>query len=348
MADSPFTPTTATGGEPPSVAELLAAIERLHAVAHGRAVGPCPAEVENVPYLAELYHDLSELRSVTGNLARGELATAITRRNFISGFLKTHQANLYHLTWQAQMVAAGDFSQRVDFLGDFSTAFNTMVEQLAASIHTLKTREQELEIALDHNRMLLKEVNHRVKNNLSVVASLLHLQTSQVKDPRDAELFREAESRVKVMAKIHELLYRSITLDTVPAGEFFSNIAQHLIRSYSRRETGLHVECGDLTLGLETVIPCGLIINELVTNALKYAFPEDRIGIIVISLAGDAPFSLVLTVRDNGIGLPEELDPDQVESLGLTLVNSLTAQLGGTLQIERVGGACFTIRFPAQ
>jgi two-component sensor histidine kinase len=340
------TPSASDGGDKPTVTELQAVIERLRAVLHGRDVPPAPPESAAVPGLAELHHDLVELRSVISAMAQGELATAITRRNYVSSSLKTLQANLYHLTWQAQMVAAGDFSQRVDFLGDFSAAFNTMVEQLAASFQTLKTRECDLETALEQKRLLLKEVNHRVKNNLSVVASLLHLQTSLVKDPRDAELFVEAEARVKVMAKIHELLYRSVTLDMVPAGEFFTAIAHQLIRSYARRDIVLQVECGDLALGLDTVIPCGLIINELVTNALKYAFPEGKSGMISIRLASETSECLVLTMRDNGIGLPAGLDIEQADSLGLTLVTSLSTQLGGTLHLEQVGGTSFTFRFP--
>jgi two-component sensor histidine kinase len=281
-------------------------------------------------------------------MSQGALATTIDRRNFISASLKSLQANLFHLTWQAQMVAEGDFSQQVDFLGEFSTAFNLMVRQLDTSIRNLKTRESELETALGHKQMLLKEVNHRVKNNLSVVASLLNLQSSQVKDPRDVDLFWEAESRVKVMAKIHELLYRSITLDTVLAGEFFTSIATQLIRTYSRGETLLRVECGDLTLGLETVIPCGLIVNELVSNALKHAFSDGRTGVIDIRFGLELSGFLVLAVWDNGVGLLEGLDLEQNDSLGLVLVNSLATQLDGTLQVEQNGGAHFTIRFPAR
>jgi two-component sensor histidine kinase len=207
--------------------------------------------------------------------------------------------------------------------------------------------ERQLSVALDHNRTLLREVNHRVKNNLAVVVSLLHLQSSQVKDPRDADLFREAEQRVKVMTKIHELLYRSITLNEVSAGEFFTSIAGQLIRSYCRPEIALQVQCGDLNLDLETVIPCGLIVNELVSNALKYAFPGDMRGTIEIGLVRDDADFLVLTVRDDGIGLPDGFDPQQSESLGLVLVTSLAVQLQGKLVTTRDGGTGFVIRFPA-
>ena len=207
--------------------------------------------------------------------------------------------------------------------------------------------ERQLGEALERNRLLLREVNHRVKNNLSVVVGLLHLQSAQVKDPRDADLFLEAEQRVKIMARIHELLYRSITLDRISAGEFFSGIATQLIRSYHRPGVNLSVECGDLTLDLENVIPCGLIVNELVSNALKHAFPDDLRGTIEIGLVRDDANFLVLTVRDNGVGLPDGYDPQQSESLGLVLVTALITQLQGTLAMTRDDGVGYIIRFLA-
>ena len=220
--------------------------------------------------------------------------------------------------------------------------------ELLARIDThLRIRRQQvaLETALEQNRMLLREVNHRVKNNLNVVCSLLNLQANQVKDPRDAELFAEARNRVSVMADIHEALYRSTTLCRITVGEFFSTIANKLIRAYDRRDIQIQVECGDLSLGMGELIPCGLIINELVINSLKYAFPDGRDGVVNLALTPVGP-GLLLTVRDDGVGLPEGFVIEKTESLGLILVNSLVQQLGGTLEIERSGGAAFRIRFP--
>jgi two-component sensor histidine kinase len=192
--------------------------------------------------------------------------------------------------------------------------------------------------------MLLREVNHRVKNHLNVVCSLLNLQANQVKDPRDADLFAEARNRVVVMANIHEALYRSTTLSSITAGEFFTTIANKLVCAYDRREISVPVACGDLSLGMDELIPCGLIINELVTNSLKHAFPDGRPGAISITLVEEGS-GLLLTVRDDGVGLPEGLVVEKAESLGLILVTSLVQQLGGTLEISRSGGATFTIRF---
>ena len=221
------------------------------------------------------------------------------------------------------------------------------VMELIARIDThLQMRRQQvaLESALEQNRVLLREINHRVKNNLNVVCGLLNLQANLVKDPRDAELFTEARNRVSVMADIHEALYRSTTLCRITAGEFFATIANKLIRAYDRCDIHVQVECGDLSLGMDELIPCGLIINELVTNSLKYAFPDGRRGVVSLALT-PVGTGLLLTVSDDGVGLPEGFVIEKAESLGLVLVNSLVQQLGGTLEIERSGGATFRIRF---
>ena len=209
----------------------------------------------------------------------------------------------------------------------------------------LEVLNRDLEQSLEQNRMLLREVNHRVKNNLNVVCSLLNLQSNQVKDSRDAELFVEARNRVMVMASIHEALYRSTTLSSITAGEFFTTIAHKLVHAYDRGDIHVKVECGELSLGMDELIPCGLIINELVTNSLKHAFPDGRPGAIAISLVENGP-GLLLTVRDDGVGLPEGLVINKAESLGLILVNSLVQQLSGILEIDHSGGTAFLIRVP--
>ncbi len=219
--------------------------------------------------------------------------------------------------------------------------------EVVAKNAVLETLNTELATSLEQNRMLLREVNHRVKNNLNVVCSLLDLQADQVKDPRDAELFAEARNRVTVMASVHEALYRSTTLCSITAGEFFTTIAYKLVRSYNRGDIHIQVECGDLSLGMDDLIPCGLIINELVTNSLKYAFPEGRRGVLTISLVETGP-KLLLTVCDDGVGMPHGLVVEQLESLGLVLVNSLAQQLGGDLELDRSCGTAFLIRFPGQ
>jgi two-component sensor histidine kinase len=210
----------------------------------------------------------------------------------------------------------------------------------------VERKNADLEKALEQNRMLVREVYHRVKNNLNVACSLLNLQKDLVKDQQYAALLVEARNRILVMSGIHELLYRSATLSSVPAVDFFTDITHKLIRSYDRREIHPHIDCGDLCLDLNATIPCGLIANELVTNSLKYAFPDGRKGSISLSLIRQGA-ELILTVRDDGVGLPEGFDIAKTDSLGLLLVTSLVQQLAGTLEVKREGGAAFIIRFPA-
>jgi two-component sensor histidine kinase/CheY-like chemotaxis protein len=217
--------------------------------------------------------------------------------------------------------------------------------QLRQARCEVERKNTELEKALEQNRMLVREVYHRVKNNLNVACSLLNLQKDLVKDSRDASLFVEARNRIMVMCGIHDLLCHSATHTDVPAVDFFTDITHKLLRSYDRREIHPHVECGDLCLDLNVAITCGLIVNELVTNSLKYAFPEGRKGNITLLLTRQGR-GMSLTVRDDGVGIPDGLDIATSDSLGLVLVTSLIQQLGGTLEVRRKAGTAFIISFP--
>jgi two-component sensor histidine kinase len=213
-------------------------------------------------------------------------------------------------------------------------------------------REQELEEtnarlrqALHDNEMLLREIHHRVKNNLSLVASLLNLQTDLVHDPRDADLLLEARSRVMTIARIHENLYRSTSLNEVNAVEYLQSIACQVIRSGPRQGIDLVVSGDAIVFSTETAVPLGLMLNELVTNSLKHAFTDRQAGMITILLRRNGGDCL-MTYRDNGAGLPTGLDPDHAETLGHTLVASLVRQLSGTMTMATDNGARFDIRFP--
>jgi two-component sensor histidine kinase len=242
-------------------------------------------------------------------------------------------------------VGAVDYITKPFQANELLARVNTHV-QLRHARREVERKNADLEKALEQNRMLVREVYHRVKNNLNVACSLLNLQKDLVKEQQYAALFVEARNRILVMSGIHELLYRSATLANVPAVDFFTDITHKLIRSYNRREIHPHIDCGDLCLDLNATIPCGLIANELVTNSLKYAFPDGRKGSISLSLIRQGD-ELILTVRDDGVGLPEGFDIAMSDSLGLVLVTSLVQQLGGTLEVKRDGGAAFIIRFPA-
>jgi len=218
-----------------------------------------------------------------------------------------------------------------------------------------RTRAQtELQASLREKEILLREIHHRVKNNMQVVSSFLSIQARSVQDNRVRDIFKKTQDRVRMMALIHENLYKSKDLSGIDAKAFLRETVDHL-SSYivDPDKTALRSNIGDVTLDIEAAIPCGLIVNELVTNALKYAFPPDVFvereesfkGEIAVGLhpAGDGGF--VLSVRDNGIGIPEGLDAGKAGSLGLQLVRGLVSQIHGSLKVERAAGTSFTILF---
>jgi two-component sensor histidine kinase len=214
-------------------------------------------------------------------------------------------------------------------------------------IEAIRTRaEEQILAALQEKEVLLQEIHHRVKNNLQVVSSLLNLQSRYIEDEKTLQMFRESQSRVKSMALIHERLYRSKDLAQIDFGEYVQTLTRDLFRSYQAQagSVALKVDVQDVFLGVDTAIPCGLIINELVSNALKYAFPDDRDGQLCVELASDDG-QYVLAVRDNGVGLPDGLDIQSTETLGLRLVTTLVRQLRGTVELRSDGGTEFEIRF---
>jgi PAS domain S-box-containing protein len=211
-----------------------------------------------------------------------------------------------------------------------------------------KRAEEKIKASLLEKETMLKEIHHRVKNNLQVISSLLALQSSYLQDEKAKEMFQNSMDRVMTMANIHTMLYQSKNLSMVDFGGFIRDLAGRLQQSYgiAGLPVGIHVNVSDVSLTIETSIPCGLILNELVSNALKHAFPEGRGGEVNISMttAGDR---FVLTVQDNGIGFPEAVDFQNTKSLGLELVNLLVGQMNGAITLTVEGGATFTITFPA-
>jgi len=215
-----------------------------------------------------------------------------------------------------------------------------------SDITELKRAEAQIKESLREKEVLLQEIHHRVKNNLQVIASLLNLQSNNFGDPLAAEVFRESQDRVYSMALIHEQLYQSENLAQVDFGHYARELAAHLHGSYGAPERGvrLQTDVGEVFLGIDTAVPCGLILNELVSNALKHAFPDGRTGEISIGLCEDGE-DVALTVRDDGVGIPEGLDLQRTDSLGLKLVAILVEQLDGVIDIERSSGTAFTVTF---
>jgi PAS domain S-box-containing protein len=211
-----------------------------------------------------------------------------------------------------------------------------------------KKAEEKVEASLREKEILLREVHHRVKNNMQVISSLFNLQSRYIKDKKSLEIFRNCQNRVRSMALIHERLYQAEDLAKVDIEEYVQSLISHLFSSYgiSPEAISLSTDIKNVFLDIGKAIPCGLIINELVSNSLKHAFPDRKKGEMRISLKPLDKNEIELMVSDNGVGLPKEVDFQNVESLGLHLVTILAKdQLHGTVELDRSSGTKFVIRF---
>lgn len=216
---------------------------------------------------------------------------------------------------------------------------------ISRDITDKKTAEQKMRASLKEKEVLLKEVHHRVKNNLQVISSILNLQSSYIKDAKILEILHESQNRIKSMAFVHESLYQTKDFASINFQEYVGNISRNLVHSYSLSTAPeLNLDLDPIFLNLDTSIPCGLIINELLSNALKYAFKDGRKGAINVSVK-DNSNKITITIADNGIGLPKGLDYRNTESLGLQLVVTLVEQINGTIEIDQKKGTKFTIEF---
>jgi len=220
------------------------------------------------------------------------------------------------------------------------------ISGIAHDITEKKLAEKQMKESLQEKEVLLKEVHHRVKNNLQVISSIINLQSNYIKDKYTLEMMRELQNRIKSMSFIHEALYQTSAFSSINFSEYIVTLTQNLIHSY-RIYSGLvelKHDVDNILLNLDTSIPCGLIVNELVSNALKYAFPQNRKGEVWVRLK-ETPTSIHLTVSDNGVGLPADFDFRNSDSLGLQLVTSLVEQINGEIFCENKIGTKFTVTF---
>jgi PAS domain S-box-containing protein len=210
-----------------------------------------------------------------------------------------------------------------------------------------KMAEERLKASLQEKEVLLREIHHRVKNNLQIISSLLNLQSRHIKDEPSLDMFQESRHRVRSMALVHERLYRSKDMARIDFCEYIRSLASHLFMSYGVNPPSieLDVDVKDVYLDINTSIPCGLIVNELVSNSLKHAFAGREKGRIRIVLQTENKDKFKLVVSDDGVGLPQNLDVLNTDSLGLQLVTMLVEQLHGTLSIQRNQGTSFEIVF---
>jgi PAS domain S-box-containing protein len=228
---------------------------------------------------------------------------------------------------------------------------NTVIEVsgIAHDVTEKKLNEERITQSLKEKEILLKEVHHRVKNNMQVISSILNLQSSYVKDEYALGLLKESQNRIKTMAYIHESLYQNKTFTSINFSDYVSTLTNNILQSYAAaiQKVRLVLDIQKIILNLDTSIPAGLIINELVTNSIKHAFKGDKDGIILINLHSKDN-TLFLEVSDNGQGFPDEVDFKNTNSLGLQLVNTLVEQLNGSIELtkNKYKGTSFHIHFP--
>lgn len=217
---------------------------------------------------------------------------------------------------------------------------------ISRDITKQKAVEEALRMSLNEKEVLLKEIHHRVKNNMQIISSLISLQSDYAENEDTVKMFDDSKNRIRSMALIHEKLYQSDDLSLIDFSDYIESLASKLLEFYglNARIITLKVDASDITLSIDSAIPCGLIINELISNSIKHAFPEEKEGSINIGMH-EINDNYVLTVEDNGVGFPEKIDFRNTDSLGLQIVQTLTLQLGGEIELESNGGTKFTICF---
>jgi PAS domain S-box-containing protein len=222
-------------------------------------------------------------------------------------------------------------------LSPLETEQGRLVTSIIRDTTERRVTEERIKASLREKEVLLKEIHHRVKNNLQVTSSLLKLQSMYIQDPAARELFAESQNRIRSMALVHEKLYQSSDLSQVNFSDYVESLAALLFRSYGvdPERITLRLETEKAFLSIETAVPCGLIINELLSNCLKHAFPAKRAGQVRIRIASlDHGQRLLLAVADNGAGLPSGIDIENGGTLGLQLVRTLSRQINGQMEVS--------------
>ncbi|MCX9083467.1 MAG: HAMP domain-containing protein [Candidatus Methanoperedens sp.] len=241
-----------------------------------------------------------------------------------------------------------------DEIEDLGRTFNLMTNNLsnsrnetALAIEKQKILNDNLKKSLNEKDMLLREIHHRVKNNLQIVTSLLNLQSQTIEEEKQRLIFTESQNRIYAMALIHEKLYQSQSVEKIDLKEYITGIVTNISESYGNKSNiKFDINVENISLNIDYAVPTGLIINELITNSYKYAFPDKRQGIITIFVRSDENEMIHISIRDNGIGIEKDLDIRNTSSLGLKLIVSLAeSQIHGELILNRENGTEFQINF---
>ena len=208
--------------------------------------------------------------------------------------------------------------------------------------------EEQIKASLREKEVLLKEVHHRVNNNMQVIYGLFEIQSDYIRDEKCLDIFRSCKNQIISMALVHKILYRSKNLAKIDFHDYISNLTRKLFQSYgvNTDKINLKINIGEISLSVDTSIRCGLIVNELVSNSLKYAFPEEKEGEVKIELHSINENEFELTVSDNGIGMPKKIDIQKTETLGLKMVDIFVEDmLRGKIKLNRAAGTEYRIRF---
>ncbi|MBE9097398.1 PAS domain S-box protein [Tychonema sp. LEGE 07203] len=274
---------------------------------------------------------------------KAKLVVPIIQHGKLWGLLIAHQCDGPR-DWQEWEINL--FHQLINQLA-IAIQQSLLYQQLEAELIDRKQAEANLKNSLKEKEILLKEIHHRVKNNLCVVASLLELQSNTVADSQLAKVFEESQNRLYSMALIHEKLYKSTNLAQINFGEYLEDLVTNLFHSYniSDNRIQLQVIAEPISLNLETATPCGLIANELVSNTLKHAFPDATGGTVSVECYQTGDRQIHLFVKDNGTGFPQNLDFRKTNSMGFQVVCTLTEQLEGTIELSRQTGTAFHLKF---
>lgn len=236
-----------------------------------------------------------------------------------------------------------DYSKKAKVLGG-----GDYMDALAAGINMLGEELNESTISLHEKETLLKEIHHRIKNNLQLVSSLLNIQSSFIADKAIAARLRESQDRIKSIALLHEKLYETKDLKKINFTEYITTLSNTICETYMDKKKNItcqvKADVKDPFFAMDVALPCGLILNELLTNAVKYAFRKAKTGKISISLKQDKK-KYILKISDNGSGIPKKVDLQTTKTLGLQLVTTLAEQLKAELKLDRKKGTSFTLKF---
>lgn len=260
------------------------------------------------------------------------------------GLLVAHQCS-HPRTWEEHQI---DLLDQLTVPIAIAIQQSSILQQAQIEISQRQQAEVKLRSALAEKEVLLKEIHHRVKNNLQIVSSLLQLQSQTLDSQEAIKVLRESQNRIDSISLIHKNLYTAPNIGQLDVAEYIDNLATNLLISYQIEPAKISLETyiDAVSLNIDQAIACGLIINELISNALKHAFTNQQVGNIIISLHNLAN-TIEMVVQDDGIGLPNDFDLRNTNSLGLSLVYDLaTAQLEGTISVDNARGTLFKIQFP--